>query len=74
MTCEPVLCHFIVVMNAKFDYLDEKVAAKTEFDQEPEHHASKHHLDDVANASNSCIRSVLNLGLIITDYLYDLET
>lgn len=45
-----------------FIYLDEQVASKTELYQEPEHHASKYHLDDTPNSSYSSIGSILHLG------------
>ena len=51
----------MIMFVVKFVYLDEQVASKAELDQEPEHQASKHQLDYVANASDSCIRSILNL-------------
>lgn len=60
---------YIVFMYAVFVYLDEQVASKTELDQEPEHHASKHQLNDVPDASYSCICSILNLKFMITVYL-----
>lgn len=50
-------------------YLDEQVASKTELDQEPENDAGKHHLENVPDTSYSCVRSILNLKLTITDYL-----
>lgn len=50
-----------VLMSAVFVYLDEQVASKTELDQEQEHNAGKHQLDDVPDTSYSCICSILNL-------------
>lgn len=51
---------YIVLRNI-WVYLNEQVTSKTELDQKPEHHACKHQLDDVPDASDSCISSILNL-------------
>lgn len=52
-------------MHAVFAYLDQQIASKTELDKEPEQHASKHQLNDVPNASHSCICSILNLKMMM---------
>lgn len=51
-------------------YLNEQVASKIKLDQKPEHHACKHQLDDVPDASDSCISSILNLKLTLSSAVY----
>lgn len=51
-------------------YLYEQRTSETELDKEPEEHASKHDFQDVAEAPNPCIGSILNLRFTtITVYL-----
>lgn len=51
-------------------YLYEQCTSETELDKEPEEHASKHDFQDVAEAPNPCIGSILNLRFTtITVYL-----
>lgn len=42
-------------------YLNEQFTSKTELDKEPEEHASKHHFQDVSEAPDPCVGSILNL-------------
>lgn len=55
-----------IVLRHIWVYLNEQVTSKTELDQKPEHHACKHQLDDVPDASDSCISSILNLKLTVS--------
>lgn len=50
-----------------FVYLEEQFASKTELDKEPENQAPKQQLQNVANSSDSHIRSILNLRITVTD-------
>lgn len=55
-----------IVLRRIWVYLNEQVTSKTELDQKPENHACKHQLDDVSDASDSCISSILNLKLTVS--------